>query len=103
METTLSDIADGCKYGFVDGPFGSNLPSSCYKHKGIPVIRGCNLSIGKFRYIDQGYCFVDNIVLDKLSRSTARKFDIIFTKKRNNWTNRYNTKKCFVQFVFIIF
>ena len=81
METTLSDIADGCKYGFVDGPFGSNLPSSCYKHKGIPVIRGCNLSIGKFRYIDQGYCFVDNIVLDKLSRSTARKFDIIFTKK----------------------
>lgn len=81
METTLSDIADGCKYGFVDGPFGSNLPSSCYKHKGIPVIRGCNLSIGKFRYIDQGYCFVDNIVLDKLSRSTAGKFDIIFTKK----------------------
>ena len=81
METTLSDIADGCKYGFVDGPFGSNLPSSCYKHKGIPVIRGCNLSIGKFRYIDQGYCFVDNIVLDKLSRSTERKFDIIFTKK----------------------
>ena len=81
METTLSDIADGCKYGFVDGPFGSNLPSSCYKHKGIPVIRGCNLSIGKFRYIDQGYCFVDNIVLDTLSRSTARKFDIIFTKK----------------------
>lgn len=81
METTLSDIADGCKYGFVDGPFGSNLPSSCYKHKGIPVIRGCNLSIGKFRYIDQGYCFVDNIVLDKLSRSTARKFDVIFTKK----------------------
>ena len=81
METTLSDIADGCKYGFVDGPFGSNLPSSCYKHKGISVIRGCNLSIGKFRYIDQGYCFVDNIVLDKLSRSTARKFDIIFTKK----------------------
>ena len=81
METTLSDIADGCKYGFVDGPFGSNLPSSCYKHKGIPVIRGCNLSIGKFRYIDQGYCFVDNIVLYKLSRSTARKFDIIFTKK----------------------
>lgn len=81
METTLSDIADGCKYGFVDGPFGSNLPSSCYKHKGIPVIRGCNLSIGKFRYIDQGYCFVDNIFLDKLSRSTARKFDIIFTKK----------------------
>lgn len=81
METTLSDIADGCKYGFVDGPFGSNLPSSCYKHKGIPVIRGCNLSIGKFRYIDQGYCFVDNIVLNKLSRSTARKFDIIFTKK----------------------
>ena len=81
METTLSDIADGCKYGFVDGPFGSNLPSSCYKHKGIPVIRGCNLSIGKFRYIDQGYCFVDHIGLDKLSRSTARKFDIIFTKK----------------------
>ena len=38
-QTTLGSIACTKGYGLVDGPFGSNLPASCYTDEGIPVIR----------------------------------------------------------------
>ena len=47
-ETTLGAIALGDN-GLVDGPFGSNLPASIYTAKGVPLIRGSNLSLGESR------------------------------------------------------
>ena len=42
------------KKGSVSGPFGSNIHSRFFTSKGVPVIRGNNLSLGVpgKRYID---------------------------------------------------
>ncbi|SGZ02068.1 restriction endonuclease subunit S [Moritella viscosa] len=78
--TTLGEIALG-KDGAVDGPFGSNLPASCYVDIGTPVIRGSNLSKGLDEFKDEGFVFVPDDILKKLSRSECVADDIIFTKK----------------------
>lgn len=77
----LGDIALGAKLGIVDGPFGSNLPGTAYTEKGIPVIRGSNLTKGKERFRDSGFVFVSAEMAVKLSRSTCIPGDIILTKK----------------------
>jgi type I restriction enzyme S subunit len=78
--TTLGEIALG-KDGAVDGPFGSNLPASCYVEVGTPVIRGSNLSKGLGEFKDKGFVFVPDEILNKLSRCKCVAGDIIFTKK----------------------
>ncbi|WP_273050466.1 restriction endonuclease subunit S [Pseudoalteromonas sp.] len=78
--TTLGEIALD-KDGAVDGPFGSNLPASCYVDDGIPVIRGSNLSKGLDEFKDEGFVFVSDEIANKLSRSKCIAGDIIFTKK----------------------
>lgn len=78
--TTLGEIAIP-DYGLVDGPFGSNLPASLYTETGIPVVRGSNLSIDGTRFKGNEFVFVSEKTAQKLSRSTCRKDDIIFTKK----------------------
>ena len=78
---TLFDIALPGKNGLVDGPFGSNLPSSAYAPKGIPVIRGSNLSKGKVRFKGDEFVYVSNDTANALARSICIPNDIIFTKK----------------------
>jgi type I restriction enzyme S subunit len=78
--TTLGEIALD-QDGAVDGPFGSNLPASCYVDVGIPVIRGSNLSKGLDEFKDEGFVFVSDEIANKLSRSKCIAGDIIFTKK----------------------
>ena len=78
--TTLGEIADGPQ-GFVDGPFGSNLPASDYTEFGIPVIRGSNLSLGIQRFKGEEFVFVSNETANRLQRSQAQANDIIVTKK----------------------
>jgi type I restriction enzyme, S subunit len=78
--TTLGEIADGPQ-GFIDGPFGSNLPASDYVEQGIPVIRGSDLSLGLSRFHAHEFVFVSSQTADRLMRSNARPGDIIFTKK----------------------
>ena len=78
---TLGEIAKKDPYSFVDGPFGSNLPASCYLDSGVPVIRGSNLSLGTVRFVDDSFVFVSRETADRLQRSTCGQLDIIFTKK----------------------
>ena len=78
--STLGDIAQE-DYGFVDGPFGSNLPASCYTETGIPVIRGSNLARGLERFKSHEFKYVSEETAERLSRSICRPHDIIFTKK----------------------
>ncbi|MEZ8884309.1 restriction endonuclease subunit S [Vibrio sp. 10N.222.54.F6] len=80
VATTLGDIALG-RDGAVDGPFGSNLPASCYQDVGIPVVRGSNLSVGLGEFKDDGFVYVSDSTFDKLSRSECKAGDIVFTKK----------------------
>lgn len=78
--TTLGAIASSY-HGLVDGPFGSNLPASDYTSQGVPVIRGSNLSLGTYRFHDDGFVWVSEETATRLSRSICRPGDIIFTKK----------------------
>lgn len=80
-QVRLNEIAAGGGGGLVDGPFGSNLPATAYVDFGVPVIRGSNLSKGRFRFRDEGFVFVSQETADKLSRSACQPGDIIFTKK----------------------
>jgi type I restriction enzyme, S subunit len=81
IEYSLRDIETKDGYGSVDGPFGSNLPASAYTEKGVPVIRGVNLSLGVERFKDYNYVFVSQATADQLIRSSCKPGDIIFTKK----------------------
>jgi type I restriction enzyme S subunit len=80
IDATLGEIADGPQ-GFIDGPFGSNLPASEYVSAGIPVIRGSNLSLGVSRFVSDEFVYVSRQTAERLVRSQARPNDIIFTKK----------------------
>lgn len=78
--STLGNIAKSGA-GLVDGPFGSNLPSSEYVHDGVPVIRGSNLSLGTTRFNDSDFVFVSEHTAQRLCRSLCSAGDIVFTKK----------------------
>ena len=80
-QTTLGSIACTKGYGLVDGPFGSNLPASCYTDEGIPVIRGSNLTLGISRFRAHEFVFVSRDTAKRLERSLCRPLDIVFTKK----------------------
>jgi type I restriction enzyme S subunit len=79
-ETTLGAIALGDN-GLVDGPFGSNLPASIYTAKGVPLIRGSNLSLGESRFNDREFVYVSDETAARLRRSICQPGDIVFTKK----------------------
>ncbi|PIS43065.1 MAG: hypothetical protein COT24_00175 [Candidatus Kerfeldbacteria bacterium CG08_land_8_20_14_0_20_40_16] len=71
------------KKGSVSGPFGSNIHSRFFTSKGVPVIRGNNLSLGVpgKRYIDDDYLFLDEKKADELSNSEALPDDIVLTAR----------------------
>lgn len=77
----MGDIACSETGGLVDGPFGSNLPSSAYVSEGVPVIRGSNLTKGVARFKASDFVYVPRELANKLSRSLCKPNDIIFTKK----------------------
>ncbi|WP_084649391.1 restriction endonuclease subunit S [Saccharospirillum impatiens] len=79
--TTLGEISMHGGHGFVDGPFGSNLPASSYTITGVPVIRGSNLSRGIERFNSREFVYVSEETARRLSRSLCKAGDIIFTKK----------------------
>lgn len=66
--------------GLVGGPFGSSLVSSDYSQQGIPVIRGTNLSCGRFIGDEFAYVPVEKYERD-LQRNTAEPGDIIYTQR----------------------
>jgi type I restriction enzyme, S subunit len=80
-QTTLGSIAAKDGYGLVDGPFGSNLPASCYVANGVPVIRGSNLTLGTSRFVADEFVFVSRETAERLARSLCRPLDVVFTKK----------------------
>jgi len=80
QELTLADIAES-KRGLVDGPFGSNLPASCYVEDGVPVIRGSNLTVSLERFKSEDFVYVSSETLKTMKRSECLPNDIIFTKK----------------------
>ncbi|MFH1807990.1 MAG: restriction endonuclease subunit S [Pseudomonadota bacterium] len=76
----VGDIAAQQKYSCVGGPFGSSLTSSHYVADGVPVIRGGNLTAGRW-LSEVGFAYVDSKKADELSRNLAYPGDIIFTQR----------------------
>ncbi|MGI0522162.1 restriction endonuclease subunit S [Microbacterium maritypicum] len=66
--------------GLVGGPFGSSLVNADYTLEGVPVIRGANMSAGRF--IGGEFVFVSPEKFTRdLSRNHAVPQDIIYTQR----------------------
>ncbi len=78
ITTTLEKICRPEKGEIISGPFGSNISSKYFVKKGLPVIRGNNLSLSLDKFYDDGFVFVTQEKADELN-CYAKKMDLIFT------------------------
>jgi len=69
LSEVITDIAAG--------PFGSNLPKSCYIESGFPIVDGANLK--GFQITDNITKFVQEEKARSLQRSIAKRWDVIVT------------------------
>jgi type I restriction enzyme S subunit len=61
------------------GPFGSNIKTENFVDKGVPVIRGGNLTEGRFN--PDGFVYLTEKKADELANSNAFPDDIVFTHR----------------------
>jgi type I restriction enzyme S subunit len=78
----LEDLAAPTKNALVGGPFGSNLLASDYSESGVPVIRGENLSLG--RWVAGDFVFVPPAKAAQLAANSVGALDIVFTQRGAN-------------------
>ncbi len=76
-ETVDSVKASG--RSIVSGPFGSNIGKRFFVERGIPVIRGNNLSLGMGRFVDDGFVFLTDEKAGEFKNCEAHPDDLIFT------------------------
>lgn len=75
IETRIIDIAEKLSMG----PFGSNIKTDNFVKTGVPVIRGGNLSKGRFNASD--FVYLTEGKADELKSSNAFCGDIVFTHR----------------------
>jgi type I restriction enzyme S subunit len=80
--TSLEELAATSRNAIVGGPFGSDLLSSDYRQHGVPVIRGENLSEG--RWISGPFVYVAEAKAFRLSANIATPLDVVFTQRGAN-------------------
>lgn len=78
----VKELAAPIRNALVGGPFGSDLVSGDYVLAGVPVIRGENLSSG--RWVGGDFVFVSSEKARSLSANTAGPLDIVFTQRGAN-------------------
>jgi type I restriction enzyme S subunit len=81
FESSVGELAAPIKNALVGGPFGSDLGTADYVPSGVPVIRGQNLSNGKF--VGGEFVFVSEEKADRLHANLARPGDLVFTQRGN--------------------
>ena len=74
-ETRIEDIAERIAMG----PFGSDIKVDNFVPQGVPIIRGGNLSSGRFN--DDNFVYLTEGKADKLSAANAFPDDIVFTHR----------------------
>lgn len=67
------------KRATITGPFGSSIGKKFFVEKGVPVIRGNNLSLKSEKFIDNGFVFVSEDKAKELKGYKAIPLDLIFT------------------------
>ncbi len=76
----VDGIASSDKNAMSTGPFGSAISSKYFTEKGIPVIRGGNLSNKHdVKFIEKGFIFVSEEKAKEFKRSVVTSGDLIFT------------------------
>ena len=75
----LEELVAKGKGMLVSGPFGSNISSKYFVEKGVPVIRGNNLTKGIHKFIDGGYVYITEEKAFELKNCEAKPDDIVFT------------------------
>jgi type I restriction enzyme S subunit len=78
----VGDLAAPERNSLVGGPFGSDLITSDYVSDGVPVIRGENLSNG--RWVGGPFVFVTPGKAQRLSANMAGPLDVVFTQRGAN-------------------
>lgn len=78
IEAKLADICLQEKGAIISGPFGSNISSKYFVSKGVPVIRGNNLSLDLDKFYDDGFVFVTEQKAEELN-CYAIEGDLLFT------------------------
>lgn len=78
-DSTIERIAAPQKNALVGGPFGSDLVSKDYVPRGVPVIRGQNMGIG--RWVAGSFVYVSEEKGMRLNANKARPGDIVFTQR----------------------
>lgn len=77
---TVEQIKADSPNALATGPFGSAISSKFFTNKGIPVIRGGNLSADiSTRLYENGFVFISESKAKEFKRSEVRKGDLIFT------------------------
>lgn len=77
---TLQEIAAKTPNAMSTGPFGSAISSKFFVEKGVPVIRGSNLSADTgVRLLEEKMVFITEEKAKEFSRSEVKKGDLIFT------------------------
>jgi type I restriction enzyme S subunit len=72
----LGDLAANEPGSIAIGPFGSRMKAENYISKGVPVIRGTNISSGKHWKGD--WVFISNEFADTMPNCTVQKDDLVF-------------------------
>lgn len=79
-EMTIEELKSEDTNALATGPFGSTISSKFFTEKGMPVIRGGNLSTNiSQRLVEEGLAFISLDKARELKRSTVRIGDLIFT------------------------
>lgn len=78
INTTLDNICRPEKGSVISGPFGSNISSKFFVDKGVPVIRGNNMSLSLDKFYDDGFVYITEEKAEELN-CYAEEGDLIFT------------------------
>ena len=73
----LGDIAAPGR-SVISGPFGSNIGKRFFQKKGVPIIRGNNLTTDSKKFIDYGFVYLTEEKANELN-TDAIEGDILFT------------------------
>ncbi len=75
----VEDIKASEKGAIVSGPFGSNISKKFFVKDGVPVIRGNNLTLGRKKFVDEGFVYITEEKAYELRNCEAVAGDLVFT------------------------
>jgi type I restriction enzyme S subunit len=78
-ELRVEELIAKKRYSISMGPFGSRITKDNFVSSGVPVIRGVNLSQGRF--YPEGFVFLTEDKADELISSNAYPDDLVFTHR----------------------